>query len=71
MTSGRLTRQGLARAARELAGWSPTPGEVRALLDRLQSLHEELRALEEWTGPGCEPLPAVIIEDTDAPWPKT
>jgi len=71
MTSRRLTRQGLERAARELAGLSLTPCEVRALLDRLQSLHEELRALEELTGAGCEPLPAVVIEDADASWPKT
>jgi hypothetical protein len=66
MTSGRLTRQGVERAARELAGLSLTPGEVEALLSRLQALREELRALEEITGPGCEPLPFVIIEDVDA-----
>jgi hypothetical protein len=69
--SRRLTRQGLERAARELAGLRPTPDEVKALLARLQSLHVELRALEDLIEPGCEPLPVVVIEDTDAPWPKT
>ena len=69
--SSRLTRDGLERAARELAGLSLTPIELEALLRRLESLREELGALEKLAGPGVEPLPVVIIEDEDEPWPTT
>jgi hypothetical protein len=69
--SSRLTREGLERAARELAGLSLTPSELEALLNRLQSLREELRDLEKLAGPGVEPLPVVIIEGEDEPWPTT
>jgi Rad3-related DNA helicase len=61
MMSRRLTREGLERAARELAGIKLSPTELEALLRRLQSLREELEVLEEWSGSGCEPLPAVVI----------
>ena len=69
--SGRLTREGLERAARELAGMDPTPRELEGLLHRLESLREELDALEKWLGPGCEPLPRITIEDEDEDerWP--
>ncbi len=69
--SSRLTREGLERAARELAGLNPTPSELEALLGRLQSLREELGALEKLVEPGVEPLPVVIIEGEDEPWPTT
>jgi len=69
--SSRLTREGLERAARELAGLSLTPSELEALLSRLQSLREELGALEKLVEPGVEPLPVVIIEGEDEPWTTT
>ena len=63
--SSRLTREGLERAAHELAGLSLTTTELEALLSRLQSLREELGALEKLVEPGVEPLPGVRIEDED------
>lgn len=58
--SNRLTRKGLEGAS-ELAGMSLSPGEVEALLQRLQRVHEALAALEELAD--GEPLPAVSLED--------
>jgi hypothetical protein len=69
--SSRLTQEGLERAARELAGLSLTRSGLEDLLSRLKSLREDLDALEELIGTGCEPLPSVRFEDEDEPWPTT
>ncbi len=63
--SSRLTREGLERAAHELAGLSLTTTELEALLGRLKSIREALGALQARIGTECEPLPGVRIEDED------
>ena len=51
--SSRLPREGLERAAHELAGLSLTTTELEALLGRLKSIREALGALQARIGTGC------------------
>ena len=53
----------------ELAGMGLEPDERAPLLRRLQSLREKLEGLEHLVEPWVEPLPTIILDEEDDPWP--